>query len=272
MEPQSIPAADLPRGQPVNPSGVRARRGACCTDQPACRPANGCAEGGDDDRAGGCRDVCTRGRSHHATSGRRGADHRADFGHRGSNCARLLRRDLQGAKAQVASENPVCHHPILSKNYFEKVGQDGFTAAPVGPGPYKFVKSAPKTSMEFAANTEYWDTVKPQWAKVIETLVPEEATHVAQLERGDFDMIANLSFDRLLELKNNGYRLQEVWSADARQHQLPRHVHDARPDLGCPRAPGHVVLHQPSGDLRHVLQGTGKARWVLVFQREDLGV
>ena len=42
---------------------------------------------------------------------------------------------------------------ILPKNYFEKVGQDGFRAAPMGSGPYKFVKWVPKTSMEFDANT-----------------------------------------------------------------------------------------------------------------------
>jgi peptide/nickel transport system substrate-binding protein len=105
---------------------------------------------------------------------------------------------------------PFATTPILPKNYFEKVGQDGFRAAPVGSGPYKFAKWVPKTSMEFAANTEYWDTVKPQWASIVETFVPEESTRVAQLERGDVDMIGNLSFDRLLEFKNNGFRLQEI--------------------------------------------------------------
>ena len=42
---------------------------------------------------------------------------------------------------------------ILPKNYFEKVGQDGFRAAPIGSGPYKFAKWVPKTSMEYDANT-----------------------------------------------------------------------------------------------------------------------
>jgi peptide/nickel transport system substrate-binding protein len=105
---------------------------------------------------------------------------------------------------------PFATTPILPKNYFEKVGQDGFRAAPVGSGPFKFVKWVPKTSMEFGANTEYWGAAKPQWASIVETFVPEEATRVAQLERGDVDMIGNLSFDRAIELKNAGFRLQEV--------------------------------------------------------------
>ncbi|MBV9328026.1 MAG: ABC transporter substrate-binding protein [Chloroflexi bacterium] len=98
---------------------------------------------------------------------------------------------------------------IWPNKYFNQVGQDGFQANPVGTGPYKFSKWVPKTSMEFDANTDYWGP-KPQWAHIIETFVPEEATRVAQLERGDVDIIGALSFDRLVELKNNGFRLQEV--------------------------------------------------------------
>jgi peptide/nickel transport system substrate-binding protein len=129
---------------------------------------------------------------------------------------------------------PFATTPILPKNYFDKVGQDGFRAAPVGSGPYKFVKWVPKTSMEFAANTEYWDTVKPQWASIIETLVPEEATRVAGLQRGDVDMIGNLSFDRAIELKNAGFRLQEV----------------GLPTLANISFPGTFMSQGPTSDMR----------------------
>ncbi len=104
---------------------------------------------------------------------------------------------------------PFAETRIWPKNYYEKVGQDGFRAQPMGSGPIKFAKWTPKTSIEFEANTEYWGP-KPQWAKIIETLVPEESTRVAQLDRGEVDIIGNLSFDRMIELKNKGFRLQEV--------------------------------------------------------------
>jgi peptide/nickel transport system substrate-binding protein len=113
-------------------------------------------------------------------------------------------------KPEWALKVPFAWTRILPKAYFEKVGQDGFRAAPIGSGPYKFSKWTPKTSMEFDANTEYWGQYKPQWAKIVETLVPEEATRVAQLERGEVDIIGALSFDRLTELKSKNYRLQEV--------------------------------------------------------------
>jgi peptide/nickel transport system substrate-binding protein len=110
---------------------------------------------------------------------------------------------------------------ILPKSYFEKVGQDGFRAAPMGSGPYKFVKWVPKTSMEFEANTDYWGTAKPQWSKIVETLVPEEATRVAQMERGEVDIIGNLSFDRLVELKNKNFKLQEIGLPTAANISFP---------------------------------------------------
>jgi peptide/nickel transport system substrate-binding protein len=116
---------------------------------------------------------------------------------------------FKALKPEWALKIPFAWTRILPKNYFEKVGQDGFRAAPMGSGPYKFVKWTPKTSMEYEANLDYWGP-KPQWAKITESLVPEESTRVAQLERGEVDIIGNLSFDRLTELKNKGYRLQEV--------------------------------------------------------------
>ena len=105
---------------------------------------------------------------------------------------------------------PFAQTLVLPKNYFQQVGQDGFQAKPIGSGPYRFVNHVPKTSMELEANSDYWGPVKPSWAHILETLVPEEATRVAQIQRGDVDIIGALSFDRLVQLKNSGFRLQEV--------------------------------------------------------------
>src|SRR5438067_152049 len=88
--------------------------------------------------------------------------------------------------------------------------------------------------MEFGVNTEYWGSTKPQWAHITETLVPEEPTRVAQLEGGDVDMIGNLSFDRLTELKGKRYRLQEV----------------SLPTLANISFPGTFMTQGPTSDIR----------------------
>jgi peptide/nickel transport system substrate-binding protein len=123
---------------------------------------------------------------------------------------------------------------ILPKNYFDKVGQDGFRQAPIGSGAYKFSKWVPKTSFEYDANPDYWGAAKPQWAHIIETLVPEEATRVAQLQRGEVDMIGNLSFDRLTALKNSGFKLQEI----------------GLPTLANISFPGTFMTSGPTSDIR----------------------
>ena len=122
---------------------------------------------------------------------------------------------------------------ILPQNYFNKVGQDGFRAAPVGTGPYKFSRWVPKTNIDFDANTDYWGS-KPQWAHITETFVPEEATRVAQLERGEVDIIGALSFDRLVQLKNSGFRVQEV----------------GLPTLASLCYPATWMTHGPTSDIR----------------------
>ncbi len=104
---------------------------------------------------------------------------------------------------------------ILPKNYIEKNGIDNFRKNPVGSGPWKFSKFVSKTSVELVANTAHWRQV-PAFEKYIEYMVPEEATRVAMLKRGDVDMVVpaptgvSLSFDRIVELKKEGFGLQEV--------------------------------------------------------------
>jgi peptide/nickel transport system substrate-binding protein len=113
------------------------------------------------------------------------------------------------AKPEPPLAIPFAWTRILPKKYFESVGQDEFRKHPVGSGPWKFLKFVSKTSMEMVANTEHWDQV-PAFEKVIELMVPEESTRIAMLKRGDVDIALGLSFDRIVEMKELGFRLQEV--------------------------------------------------------------
>ncbi len=103
---------------------------------------------------------------------------------------------------------PFAFTRILPKKYFESVGQDGFRKNPIGSGPWKFVKFVSETSMEMDANTNHW-RITPAFAKVIETQIPEESTRIALLKRGEVDIIGALSFDRIVELRDEGFALQE---------------------------------------------------------------
>ncbi|OGO31246.1 MAG: hypothetical protein A2Z29_09425 [Chloroflexi bacterium RBG_16_56_11] len=95
---------------------------------------------------------------------------------------------------------------ILPQNYFNKVGQDAFRKAPVGSGPWKFVKHTPETRFEMEANTEHWRQV-PYFERLINVQVPEEATRIAMLKRGEVDIVEGISTDRLVELESQGFKV-----------------------------------------------------------------
>ena len=48
---------------------------------------------------------------------------------------------------------------ITPKQYFEKVGPDGFKKHPIGLGPYKFVSMKPGIELVMEANEDYWRKV-----------------------------------------------------------------------------------------------------------------
>jgi peptide/nickel transport system substrate-binding protein len=109
-----------------------------------------------------------------------------------------------------------CWVSILPKNYIEEVGIDYFRDNPIGSGPWKFVEHVAETSFKAEANTEYWDPDKVPYYQYWEELqVPEEATQVAMLKRGDVDMAFGISTDRVVEMRDQGWETRSVGIAPA---------------------------------------------------------
>jgi peptide/nickel transport system substrate-binding protein len=76
---------------------------------------------------------------------------------------------------------------VVPERYYKEVGADGFKQKPVGAGPYKLVRQEPGVKMEMEAFDEYY---RPVYVKqLVMTAVPEAATRVAMLERGEADII-----------------------------------------------------------------------------------
>ena len=76
---------------------------------------------------------------------------------------------------------------IVPKNYFEKVGADGFKKHPIGAGPYKFVSNKPGIELVMEANEEYWRKT-PSVKRLVFQSVPEATTRLAMLKRGEVDV------------------------------------------------------------------------------------
>jgi peptide/nickel transport system substrate-binding protein len=79
---------------------------------------------------------------------------------------------------------------ILPKQYFERIGADGFARTPVGSGPYKAVKNAMGSFIQLEAVEQHWRDGVPTYRTLTFMLVPEESTRLAQLRTGEADLIA----------------------------------------------------------------------------------
>lgn len=83
---------------------------------------------------------------------------------------------------------------IIPKNYYLSLGatnaerDEKFVQAPIGAGPYKFVRQEPGIEVEFEAFTDYWRKV-PYVKTVISRGVRELPVRVAALKSGEADFV-----------------------------------------------------------------------------------
>jgi len=77
---------------------------------------------------------------------------------------------------------------VVPRKYLEKVGDDGFKKAPVGAGPYRFVSYNPGIELVLEAHEHYWRKA-PSVKRLVLKAVPDEATRLAMLKRGEADVV-----------------------------------------------------------------------------------
>jgi peptide/nickel transport system substrate-binding protein len=85
---------------------------------------------------------------------------------------------------------------MLPKQYFEKVGMEGFRKEPIGTGPIKFVEWKKDERLVFEANPRYWRPPIP-YARVIYKPYPETAARIAALLAGEVDFITAVPPDQV---------------------------------------------------------------------------
>jgi peptide/nickel transport system substrate-binding protein len=77
---------------------------------------------------------------------------------------------------------------IVPKKYVEKVGEDGFKAAPIGAGPYRVVSFKPGVELVLEAFDGYWRKA-PSVKRLVMRSLPEESTRAAALRAGEVDIV-----------------------------------------------------------------------------------
>ncbi|HEX9126356.1 MAG TPA: ABC transporter substrate-binding protein, partial [Methylomirabilota bacterium] len=89
---------------------------------------------------------------------------------------------------------------IVPKKYVEKVGDEGFKKAPIGAGPYKFVSFTPGVELVVEAYDQYWRKA-PSVKRLVFKVIPDEATRLAALKRGEVDIVYSVRGELAEELR-----------------------------------------------------------------------
>jgi peptide/nickel transport system substrate-binding protein len=89
---------------------------------------------------------------------------------------------------------------IVPKKYVEKVGDEAFKKAPIGAGPYRFVSFTPGVELVLEAFEDYWRK-KPTVKRLVLKVIPEEATRLAALKRGEVDLAYSIRGELADELR-----------------------------------------------------------------------
>ena len=89
---------------------------------------------------------------------------------------------------------------VLPKAYYEKVGAEGFEAAPIGTGPYMVEKFERNAFVRLKANVSYWGG-KPVFDTVTIKFVPDAAARVAEVESGNSHVTLEMPYEEYDRLK-----------------------------------------------------------------------
>jgi peptide/nickel transport system substrate-binding protein len=100
---------------------------------------------------------------------------------------------------------------VVPEKYYKQVGPDGFKQKPIGAGPFKLVNHEPGVKIELEAFDGYYRPVHVK--QLVMQSVPEAATRVAMLERGEADLIYNVPGELIAKVgKLSGVTLAPVLS------------------------------------------------------------
>jgi peptide/nickel transport system substrate-binding protein len=140
---------------------------------------------------------------------------------------------------------------IVPKKYVEQVGDEGFKKAPIGAGPYKFVSFNPGVELVLEA-FEGYGRKTPAVNRLVMKVIPDEATRLAALKRGEIDIAYSIRSELALELQHtHGLALKPVVP------QAPFWLYF--PEQWDPKSPWHDLRVRQAANLAIDRDGMSKA-------------
>ncbi|MDD7970927.1 ABC transporter substrate-binding protein [Roseinatronobacter alkalisoli] len=115
---------------------------------------------------------------------------------------------------------------IVSKAYFDRVGETQFMRHPVGTGPYEFVSYTPGTQLVLKRYDNYHGDL-PQVEHATLRYVREAGTRLAQLQAGEVGMVMDIPYPDVPRLEADGFRMEYL----AAHPTIAIQFHNLNPDV-----------------------------------------
>ena len=99
---------------------------------------------------------------------------------------------------------------VLPRNYFEKVGRQGFIDKPIGSGPYRLVGYERDSRIVLEAYDKHWNA-PPKIKNVVFQIIKDEQTANIALRKGEIDLVMRSNREENLAiLEKEGFKLNKV--------------------------------------------------------------
>ena len=130
---------------------------------------------------------------------------------------------------------------ILPRKHIEKVGDAGYKKSPEGAGPFKLVSFDPGIELVMEANENYWRR-KPAVKRIVMKVIPDEATRLVALKRGEVDYAYSIRGELAEEAKRTPGLKLEVAADGATYWMYFPEQWDARSPWSNPKVRQAAVL------------------------------
>ncbi len=126
---------------------------------------------------------------------------------------------------------------VLPKAYYERVGAEGFEAAPIGTGPYMVESYERNAFVRLRANAGYWGGA-PEFDSVTIKFVTDAAARVAEVESGNSHVTLEMPYEEYDRLKD---RLSGVAAPISDMGMIFLNDIDAMLDPNVRKAAAHAI-------------------------------
>ena len=105
--------------------------------------------------------------------------------------------------APILADLAMFNASVQSKAYYDEVGAEAYTQAPMGTGPFYFAEWQKGEYLLLQKNTNYWNPEEPKLDSIRFTVVPDDNSRVMQLQAGEVDAITFVPWNRMQELDDD---------------------------------------------------------------------